>query len=131
MSRRPPVYPALNAGRLTALVEFEQKTITVNANGQNVATWGAGFSDLCEVQRQSETSCRFILRYRNISPYAWPERYRAIYDGRIWTIDNAVPDIKSTMLIIDCSFASLIETTHLLSTKKEFIEGLVTTAQPE
>lgn len=118
----------LNAGRLRDLVPFELKTWTVNANGQNVGTWDTGFSEWCEVRRQSEQSCQFIMRFREgISPAT----HRALFFDSIWTIVNVVPDIRRTMLIIDCDFSSLIEVTHMQSTTKEFIEGLPTVARPE
>lgn len=121
----------LAAGRLTDLLRFELKTITTNANGQKVSTWGVGFDEWGEAQRQSEQNCRFVIRYRDISPRTWPDSYRILMFGAIWTIASAVPDIRRTMLIIDCDFSAKLEVTHMASVTREYIDGLPIVATPE
>lgn len=131
MSR--PFTGGVNAGRLNDLIVFHLKTFTVNANGQSVGTWASSFSEWAEVQRNSETSCRFIIRHRltATSERISAENSRIVHDGSIWSVINSVPDLKRTMLIIDADFSAKIEVTHLTSTEREFIDGLPVIATPE
>lgn len=131
MSR--PFSGGLNAGRLNELIVFQLKTATVNVHGQSVESWADSFSEWSEVQRNSETSCRFIIRYRltTTSERISAENSRIKYDGSLWTVINSIPDNKHTMLMIDCDHSEKIEVTTLQSTEKEFIDGLPTTATPE
>lgn len=131
MSR--PFTGGLNAGRLNEKLVFQLKTTTLNALGQSVFAWADSFEEWGEVQRNSETSARFIVRYRltTISERISAENTRIVHDGSIWTVINAIPDSKHTMLMIDCDFSAKVEVTHLKSTEKEFIDGLPTIATPE
>lgn len=137
MSR--PFSGGLNAGRLNQKLVFQFKTTTVNAIGQSVFTWADSFEEWGEVQRNSETSCRFIVRYRlTATSVEHPEaerisaeNTRILHDESVWTVINSIPDSKHTMLMIDCDFSAKVEVTHLLSTEKEFIDGLPTIATPE
>lgn len=132
MSRRP-FTGGLAAGRLKDLLVFEYKTITLNANGQQVPSWGTGFDEWGEAQRQSEQNCRFIIRYRETASgdRITAANSRIIYDGSIWTITNSVPDHKRSMLIIDSDFSQLVEVTHMQSTEREYIDGVPLIRPPE
>lgn len=131
MSR--PFSGGVNAGRLNEKLTFQLKITTVNDLGQSTFTWADSFEEMAEVQRNSETSCRFIVRYRltATSERISAENTRIIHDGSIWTIINSIPDNRHTMLMIDADFSSKIETTHLGSVEREFIDGLPTIATPE
>jgi hypothetical protein len=110
----------VNAGRLSDLVLFEKRVTP------GLDTWIEDFTVSCEAQRQSETACRFIIRYRRttdgkeISALS----HRIIFDGAIWHIASAVHDRRRTMLTIDCDLTNMIEVTHMQSTEREFIEGV-------
>jgi len=113
----------VKGGRLSDRLVFEKRTLTLNAAGQTTITWTTGFTVWGEAQRQSEQNCRFIIRYKS---GIGPDTYRILFFNAIWTITSAVPDHKKTMLTIESDFSALIEATHMLSTKKEFIDGLPT-----
>lgn len=128
MSRPNPFSGGIEAGRLTDRLVFELRILTLNAVGQYVESWGPGFTEWGEAQRQSEQNCRFIIRWRD---GITPATYRILYFDSIWTINNAVPDRKRTILIIDSDFSQLIEVTHMRSTDREYIEGLPIVRPPE
>lgn len=109
------------AGNLSDLVTFEARSLTQNAAGQMVATWGTGFSAWCEVTRHSEINARFATHYR---PGVTPVSHRMIWDGAIWNIHSVVHDRKRSMLTIESDFSEMLEVTHLQSTNREFIDGL-------
>lgn len=123
----------VNAGRLTDLLVFQLKTITVNGQGQSSPAWGVGFNEWGEAQRQSEQNCRFIIRHRltTTGERISAENSRIVYDDSIWTITNSVPDRQRTMLIIDSDFSALLEATHMLSTEREYVEGIPIVRPPE
>lgn len=96
---------------------FEERHVTDAGN----ITWGDGFTAWGEVQRISETSARFYIRYRSDIT---PSSHRIVHFGAIWLIASAVPDHKRTMLTIDSDFSSLVEVTHLESTEREFLDAV-------
>lgn len=122
---------SLNAGRLDTLVPFQVRVLTANAQEQQATSWEDSFSEWAEVQRQSEQSCRLIIRYKDVSPKKWPSDYRFLLFDSIWTITSAVPDTRRTMLIVDSDFSQLVEVTHLQSTEREYIDGLPVVRPPE
>lgn len=111
----------MQSGHLSDKIVFEAKVFTTNAAGQDVVSWVAGFEAWSEVERNSETNGRFIIRYRSD---VTPASHRIIWDGAIWDITSAVHDRKRTQLTIDCDFSMMQEATHLHSHEREFIEGL-------
>lgn len=111
------------AGRLSDRVDFELKTITHNANDQNVGTWAYSFTEWAQATITSETSAQFVIRYRSVIT---PATHRILFNGSYWTIIDPVPDQRRTILTITCTFEAKIEATHLQSTEREFIDGLPT-----
>ena len=112
----------MRAGRLSDLVTFEARILTLNAAGQYEESWQAEARKIpADPEQFSETTCRFTIRYRrDVSP----KSHRIIWNGKIWTITNAVHDRKRIDLIIDCDFSDHVEVTHLQSTQREYISTL-------
>lgn len=123
------------AGPKSDLVVFEVKTITVNAEGQSIGVWATAFEAWAEVQRQSTQSCRFVIWYRgSLTPEQianMPATHRLIFEGKLYNITNALPDRKRSEITIDSDFSALVEATHLLSTVKEYVNGLPVVRPPE
>ena len=112
----------MRAGRLSDRLLFQKKVLTL-VGGQYVESWpdDLSFTLYGEAQRQSETNCSFIIRYR---PNIRPDTHRILFFGAIWNISDVIPDRKHTQLTITSDFSSMIEVTHLQSTTREFIDGL-------
>ncbi len=123
----------MNAGRRTDLLTFEARVLTTLPNTQIQTTWSSltangGFTEWGEPLRQSETAAQFTIPYRSGITAA---SHRIIWEGAVWQISSAVHDPKNIDLRISCDFSMMLETTHMQSTEKEFIDGLPTVAQPE
>lgn len=123
----------MRAGLLRDIVVFQVKTLTTNAHGQQVVSWGGDFEAWAQVQRQSEQACRFIVRYFRTTTNAEvsASTHRLLWDGCIWSITNSVHDERRTMLTIDSDASALIETTHMQSVTTEYIDGLPVVRPPE
>jgi hypothetical protein len=115
----------MNAGLLRDRLIFEKRILTY-VNELRYERWSAeddddGFEAFGEVQQQSETVCRFIVRYR---AGVRPNTYRIIWNDVIWRITSAVYDRKNTMITIDADFTEALEVTHQQSEDREYIDGL-------
>lgn len=123
------------AGPKSDLIVFQLKTITTNAYGQHIGTWGAGFTAWAEVRRGSTQSCTFVIWYRgDLTPTQianMPATHRILFEGQIFLITNALPDRKRSEIVIDSDFSALVESTDLLSTEREYVEGLAVVRPPE
>jgi hypothetical protein len=114
----------MNPGQLSEKVVFEQRNITINANGGSDLSWSEAFTAWAFPERQSEMGCRFTLRFRDgISPQG-PLLHRIIWDDTIWVIDSAVHDRKHRYLTLDCSQGNLQEVTALTSIETEYVDGV-------
>ncbi len=116
----------MQAGRLSDLLTFEKKIRTTNALEQHVITWSTSaatgtFTAWSEAARQSETSARFVIRYKE---GITPDSHRILWDNARWLIVSVVHDRRRTMTIIESDFSSMIEVTHFQSDVREYIDGL-------
>jgi hypothetical protein len=116
----------MKGGLLSDLVTFEKPVVT-EPGGYRTVTWTEDFRDWAEVQWSSELVCRFIVRYR-ADIYGQDDRtpasHRIIWNGKIWSITNAVADRKRTQLTIDSDGSRLVETTDLESESTEYVDGV-------
>lgn len=108
---------SIRAGTLSDSILFQSRLIS-GEGAQRMITWPDAFTVWAEPQRNSETTCRFIIRYR--SGIA-PDTHRIIWDGCIWNITSAIHDLRRTTLTIDCDFSEAVNTTDLDSEHQEFI----------
>ena len=109
----------MRAGALSDRITFQRRTVATDSQDRMTITWADEFSVWADVQRVSETRCRFFVRYRS---GITPEDYRIISDGKIWTITDSVRNRKRTMLTIDSDKSALVEATHLQSTEREYVQ---------
>jgi head-tail adaptor len=118
----------MNAGRLSDRITIQRRILTIQPNGQTAETWGDDTRWSAEVERLSEQTCRFTVRYR---PDLTPATHRIICFGAIWTITDAVSDRRKSETVITSDFDQLLEATHMLTTEKEFIPGLPLVRPPD
>lgn len=91
---------------------FQVKTETQDDYGAAVETWANSFAvpGLCQYvgtrefpiahKRHSETTARFIIRYREGID---PNTHRIVHDGKTWNIQQPMPDARKRELIIEAS----------------------------
>jgi hypothetical protein len=121
----------MNAGKLRDWLVFERRVVTdLNNGGGSRINWvnDIDFSTWGSAERTTEQNARFIRRYRE---GIGPSTYRIIWGGAIWLITSAVHDDRRTMLTIDSDFSALVEVTTILSTEREYIEGIPTVRPSE
>ncbi len=113
----------LPAGSLSDRITFQLKTETLVAEQVSIS-WADDFSPWADVQQNSATSLRCIIRFRR--PVPTPDTHRILWEGAYWTIISAVHDRRYESITVDCDFSAKVEVTTLSSTTKEFIDGLPT-----
>ena len=116
----------MNSGRLAERVVLELKTVTLDARGGKVESWGPdpvtpGGLVSAETTRISETAARFVLRYRTDIR---PDTHRIVFWNARWNVTDVVPDLRRDLITVDSDFSEKIEVTHLESDVKEWIDGL-------
>lgn len=110
----------MQSGKLSDLLVFEKKTVTGTGESYTT-TWLEDFREWSEAQRLSETSARFIIRYRS---GITPASHRILWDDARWTIVNVIHDRRSTMLSIDADISNLVESTDLNSETTEYLDAV-------
>lgn len=102
----------MEGGKLRDWLTFEVKTEGQDSFSAPVEFWETAFEDWGWYQgvgsrefplsqkRQSETSARFVVRFREGID---PANYRIRFDGRIWNIAAPVHDLKRSTLTIEAS----------------------------
>jgi len=104
-----------------------QKPVVTTPNGFRTVTWTDDFRDWADIQQSTEFVCRFTVRYRP-DIYGQDERtpasHQIIWDGKIWTITNAVPDRRRSILTIDSDASRLVPTTDMDSDTTEYVDGV-------
>lgn len=105
---------------------FWRRVITYNGD-QPAISYTEDFTAWADARRLTETSARFFIRYR---AGIGPDTHRIVWDGAIWTITSAPHDKKKMMITIDSDLSQLVEVTHMLSTEREFIEGMPVVRPP-
>ena len=102
----------MESGKLRDLLTFQVLTQIQDEFGASVDTWADAFRDWGEYQgvgsrefpmsqkRQTETTARFIIRYRSgIHADSW----RILFDGKIWDIVEPLHDLQRSLLTIEAS----------------------------
>lgn len=111
----------MRRGRLRHRPEFQKRIITTNALGQSTVSYvDPGILIPAEATRISTETAQFILEAR---PGIESNTYRIIMWGCIWSINTCVLIERDRFLKIESNMNGYVNTTHVLSTEQEFIEG--------